>query len=233
MRAGGQRLLDEVLATVSTLPIRDEATLRAAYPGRSTDAIAEALIRSAAHTTASVGAVVGVWAVLPVVPAFAVEVAAETVTVVGIEVKLVAELHELYGQGVSGSSATRAGAYLVAWGDQRSAVLVPGGVVLAVGSPLRKRLSRRLARRAGRSSLALGPLLTGAAAAAWFNRRETRRVGTTVAADLRKQPAALARLAEEKAAGELDSQRLAGQPERGSKGIMAKHKIAGRRRGGS
>lgn len=181
----GQRLLDQVLSAVVKLPVRDGATLRARYPDLSTDAIADALVKSAAHATASIGAAVGVWAVLPLLPAFPVEVAAETVAVVGIEVKLIAELHELYGQAVTGTPLTKATAYVVAWGEQRSAVLVPGTLVLAVGSPLRKRLTRRLSHRAGRSALSLGPLLTGATAAAWFNRRETRRVGRLVVEDLR------------------------------------------------
>ena len=107
---------------------------------------------------------------------------------VAIEVKLVAELHEVYGMGVSGPAVARMTAYIVAWGEQRSAVLVPGGLVLAVGSPLRKRLSRRLARRAGRNALSLGPLLTGAAAGALFNRRETRRLGGRMLAQLRSNP---------------------------------------------
>ena len=41
--------------------------------------------------SASVGAAVGTWAVLPFMPGFPAEVAAETLTVVGIEIKLVAE----------------------------------------------------------------------------------------------------------------------------------------------
>ncbi|SRR6266568_7904097 len=165
MRVTGQKLLDEVLATAPKLPVRNQAKLREQYPGRTPGEIADALIRTASRATASTGATVGVWAVLPFIPAFPVEIAVETLAVVGIEVKLVAELHEVYGVGVPGSAVSRMTAYVIAWGERRSAVLVPGGLVLAIGSPLRKRLSRRLAGRAGRSALSLGPLLTGAAAA--------------------------------------------------------------------
>jgi hypothetical protein len=187
-RVTGQGLLDQVLATAPKLPVRDQATLREQYPGLAPDEVADTLIRTAARATATSGAVVGAWAVLPFIPAFPFEVAAETLAVVGIEVKLVAELHEVYGMGVTGSAVTRMTAYVVAWGDRRSAVLVPGGLVLAVGSPVRKRLSRRLARRAGRSAFSLGPLLTGAAAGVLFNRRETRRVGRTMLGELQKNP---------------------------------------------
>jgi hypothetical protein len=186
----GRGLVDEVLATAAKLPVRDRIALRAQYPGLSPDEVADALVRGASRATSAVGAAVGVWAVLPVVPAFPVEVAAETLAVVSIEIKLVAELHEVYGMGVSGSRSERMTGYVVAWADRRGAVLLPGGLALAVGSPLRKRLSRRLARRAGRSALSLGPLLTGAAAGAVFNRRETLRLGRTVLKDLRQDPLA-------------------------------------------
>jgi len=190
LRVGGRGLVDEVLAYGAKLPVRDRAALRGQFPGLSPDQVAEALVRGAAQATSAVGAAVGVWAVVPVVPAFAVEIAAETVAVVGIELKLVAELHELYGLGVPGSVLERTSAYLVAWGDRRGAAAVPGGLVLAVGSPLRKRVAHRLAQRAGRSAVSLGPLLTGAAAGALFNRRATRRVGRSVLGRLREDPLA-------------------------------------------
>ena len=64
---------------------------------------------------------------------------------------------------------------------------MPGGLALAVGSPLRRRLQRRLIARAGRSAASLGPLLTGAAAGALLNRHETRRLGQDVRDDLRRR----------------------------------------------
>jgi hypothetical protein len=188
MRVTRQGLVDDVLATAARIPVRDRRQLQTQFPGLSPDEVAAKLVRSAANATSSVGAAVGVWAVLPIVPAFPVEVAAETLAVVGIEIKLVAELHEVFGLGVTGSTAARMTTYVLAWSDRRGAVLVPGGLALAVGSPLRKRLSRRLARRAGRSALSLGPLLTGAMLGAALNRRETRRLGRTVLADLRHDP---------------------------------------------
>jgi hypothetical protein len=184
----GRGLAENVLATASKLPVRDRATLRGQFPGRTPDEVADALVYAASRATGSVGAAVGVWAVLPVVPAFPVEVAAETLAVVGIEIKLVAELHEAYGMGVPGSVADRMNSYVAAWADRRGAVLLPGGLALAIGSPLRKRLTRRLTRRAGRSALSLGPLLTGAAAGAMFNRRETQRLGNAILTNLREDP---------------------------------------------
>jgi hypothetical protein len=191
MSVGGRSLVDETIATVAKIPVRDRDELWKQFPDHSPDEIAAELIRRAARASAAVGATVGAWAFLPIVPVFPVEAVAETLAVVGIEVKLVAELHELYGIGVTGSTVARMSSYLGAWVDRRSAVLVPGGLALAVGSPLRKRLSRRLAQRTGRSALSLGPLLSGVAAGAWFNRRETRRMGEAVHAAVASEPLAL------------------------------------------
>jgi hypothetical protein len=76
-------------------------------------------------------------------------------------------------------------AYVGAWAQRRGVGLAPGGLVLAAGSPLARQLQRRLASRAGRSAFSLGPLLTGAVAGGLINRRETRKLGRLVQADLR------------------------------------------------
>lgn len=186
VRSFGQRMADEVLAVAPRLPVRDLATLRKQFPGRSPDQVADALIDGATKASATVGAAVGVWALLPIAPLFAVEVAAETLAVAGIEIKLIAELHEVYGLRAPGTAVDRMTAYTAAWADRRGVVLAPGNLVLAVGPALKRRLSRRLARRAGRSVLSLGPLLSGAAAGALANRRETRRLGRMIRAELRR-----------------------------------------------
>jgi hypothetical protein len=187
VRWGASRLVDQVLTIAPRLPVRDRATLRAQFPGRSPDELADALIDGAARMSASVGAAVGTWAVLPFLPGIPAEMAAETLTVVGIEIKLVAELHEVFGMRAPGGVVDRMTAYTAAWADRRGVGLTPAGLVLAVGSPLRRRLQRRLAGRAGRSAISLGPLLTGAAASALINRRETKRLGRDVRDDLRKR----------------------------------------------
>lgn len=186
LRSLGLRLADEVLAVAPRLPVRDQATLRQQFPGRSPDQLADALIDGATKASAAVGAAVGVWAVLPVAPLFAVEVAAETLAVAGIEIKLIAELHEAYGLRAPGTAVDRMTAYTGAWADRRGVVVAPANLVLAVGPALRRRLSHRLVRRAGRSTLSLGPLLSGAAVGAVANRRETRRLGRIVRAELRR-----------------------------------------------
>ncbi|MGN6791821.1 MAG: hypothetical protein ACTHJW_05465, partial [Streptosporangiaceae bacterium] len=162
--AGGRWLSSQVLAMAPRLPVRDVATLRRQFPGRTPDQLAESLIEGASKASAAVGMAVGAWAVLPFVPAAGVEITTETLAVVGIEIKLVAELHEVYGQAVPGSVVERMTAYVGAWAQRRGVVLAPGGLVIAAGSPIARQLQRRLAAKAGRSVFSLGPLLTGAAA---------------------------------------------------------------------
>jgi hypothetical protein len=168
------------------LPVRDYEKLRAQFPGRSTEELADALILGSARASAAVGAAAGVAMVLPL-PTAPVEIAVETLALVGIELKLVAELHEVYGMRAPGSATERMLAYVEGWAHRRGIAIAPAGLVIAVGSPLRRRLQRRLIARAGRSAISLGPLLTGAAAGAALNRHETRRLGSDVRKDLRRR----------------------------------------------
>jgi len=183
----GNWLAAQVVAMGPRLRIRDQATLRAQFPGRSDDEIATLLIQRAAVAAAAVGAATGAWAALPVLPAFPAEIAAETLAVVGIEIKLVAELHEVYGVPATGSATERAGAYIAAWAHRRGVLMVPGGLLLVAGSPLARQLRRRLAGRVRRSTFSLSPFFTGAIAGAVLNRGETRRLGRDIHEDLRRR----------------------------------------------
>ncbi len=185
-QSGGRWLTSQVLAMAPRLPVRDQMTLREQFPGLNTEELADALIQGSARAAGAVGASAGVAMVLPL-PAAPVEVAIETLAVVGVEIKLVAELHEVYGMRAPGSSAERGLAYVSAWAHRRGVAFGPAGLVLVVGSPLRRRLQRRLIARAGRSALSLMPLLSGAVLGAVLNRRETHRLGTDVRDDLRRR----------------------------------------------
>jgi hypothetical protein len=184
--SGGRWLTSQVLAMAPRLPVRDQQKLRAQFPGLGPEEVADQLMKGASLAAASVGAAVGASMLLPL-PSAPVEVAFETLAVVGIELKLVAELHEVYGMRAPGTAPERMLAYVVAWAHRRGVALVPGGLALAVGSPLRRQLERRLLARAGRSAVSLAPLLIGAAAGALLNRRETRRLGAEVRNDLRRR----------------------------------------------
>jgi hypothetical protein len=184
--AGIDWMAAQVTAMAPRLKVRDQAALREQFPGRSADEIADALIEGAAHAAGAAGGAVGVWAMLPVVPAWPAEIVAETLLVVGIEIKLVAELHEAYGIPAPGTFPERMSAYVASWAHRRGVYMIPGGVVVAAGSPLARQIRRRLAARAGRSAFSLGPLLTGATLGAVLNSRETRRLGQSVRRDLRR-----------------------------------------------
>ncbi|HEY3881513.1 MAG TPA: hypothetical protein VGM12_23220 [Trebonia sp.] len=180
-------LTAQVVAMGPRLRIRDQATLRARYPGKSDDEIAQRLVENAARAAAAVGGATGAWAALPALPAFPAEVAAETLATVGIEIKLVAELHEVYGMPATGSTTERARAYLGSWASRRGVYAVDGGLLLIAGSPLARQLTRRLAARVRRSTFSLAPLFTGAVAGALLNRRETRKLGHQIRDELRQR----------------------------------------------
>jgi hypothetical protein len=184
----GNWLTAQVVAMGPRLAIRDQATLRAQFPGLSEEEIADQLIDRAARAASAVGGATGAWAALPLLPAWPAEIAAETLAIVGIEIKLVAELHEAYGVPATGSPADRARAYIAAWAHRRGFFMVPGGLLLVAGSPMARQLRRRLAARVRRSTFSLSPLFTGALAGVMLNRRETRRLGRDILADLRRRP---------------------------------------------
>jgi hypothetical protein len=183
----GKRLTAELLEMAPKIPIRSIGTLREQYPDRGTEELAAALIDGAARASAGVGAAVGAAAAVPFIPTMPVELGVETLTLVAVELKLIAELHEVYGMPAPGSTAQRMLAYVSSWATRRGVRITSGGFALAMGSPLRRQLERRLIAKAGQSALSLAPLLTGAAAGAVLNHRETRRLGNQVRDDLRKR----------------------------------------------
>ena len=181
-------LTGQVVVMAPRVRVRNRATLRAQFPGLSIEDTADALITGAARASAAVGGAVGAWAALPVLPAFPVEIVTETLALIGIEIKLIAELHELYGMPAPGNVVDRATAYIGSWAHRRGVLAVaPGGLLMVAGSPLARRLRRRLYGRVGRSAFSLAPLFTGAMAGAALNSRETRRLGQEIRADPRRE----------------------------------------------
>lgn len=188
---GGRWLSDVLVDAVPRLPLRDQPTLREQHPGLTDEDLAEALVSGAAKATAAVGAAGGALAAVeftapPTLLTVPVQIAAETLLVAAIEIKLIAELHEVYGAAVTGTTRQRASAYLVAWTNRRGLdPLDPGALRLALAGPAKAALRRRVVRRAGRNLSTMGPLMTGAVAGSIINHRETRRVGEQVRRDLR------------------------------------------------
>ncbi|HEX3620759.1 MAG TPA: hypothetical protein VHT97_00430 [Acidimicrobiales bacterium] len=195
--ATGRWLADVVVDTAPHLPVRDVATLSAHHGGLTGPELAGELIRAASRTTAAMGALAGAVAGAeelspPTWLAIPGELVVETLAVVAVELKLVAELQEVYGQPVTGTATERSVAVVRAWAEGRGVtartLTEPGGLASAFGRTTRRELSkllqRRLARRMLRSTSALAPFLTGAVAGAELNRRATRSLGESVVRDL-------------------------------------------------
>lgn len=204
MRAAGAKsvatgvwLAEAIVDAVPHIPVRNATTLSAQHGGHTGDRLATEVVRAAGHTTAGFGAVAGAlagahqlapptWAAIPA------ELLVETLAVVAVEMKLVAELQEIYGMPVTGTATERSVAIVRAWAESRgvtpAALLQPGGLAHVLGRGTRRELThllqRRLALRAMRNMSALVPLMAGAVAGAELNRRATRSLGGKVARDL-------------------------------------------------
>ena len=191
--AGGKWLVDTLVDAAPRIPVRDAEALRRQFPGLAADDVAQALIGGAAKATAAVGAAGGALAAVefsapPTLLSVPVQIAAETLAVAAIEVKLVAELHEVYSSGVQGPVRTRALSYLTSWGDRRGIdPRNPAALTTTLSIAARSQLRRRVLRRAGRNLSTMGPMLTGAALGASVNLRETRKLGDQIRRDLRSR----------------------------------------------
>jgi hypothetical protein len=193
-KAAVKWMADAVGDVAPHVPIRDLETLRRHHEGLDGEALAERLVRNASRATAGVGAAGGgvaavEWAATPTLLTAPVLLAAETVGVVAVELKLIGELHEVYGVPIPGAGGQRAMNLIHAWSQQRGVnPMLPGvGVGAILGTAARKDLRDRILKRFGRNLTSLGPFLTGAAVASYLNRRATRSLGDRIRDDLRRQ----------------------------------------------
>jgi hypothetical protein len=190
----GKKLADLVTEEVAPhLPVRDLLTLRGHHHGLSGDELAGALIRNASVVTAGIGGAAGALAAVelvapPALLAAPVQLAAETVAVVAVELKLVAELHVVYGKAPVGNRRQLAVAYLSSWAGKRGLDSSTGGPSLSdvLSTAARQQVRQRVVRRLRRNLTSLAPFLAGAVAGAELNRRETRALGEAVQRDLRR-----------------------------------------------
>lgn len=195
--SSGKGMAEWLIDNAPRIPVRDLATLQRHHGQKQGAALAAELITTASRMSAGVGAAAGAlmgaeelappaWLALPL------ELAVETLAVAAVELKLLAELHEVYGRPVEGSLSDRSMALVRAWAERRgvtpTAVARPGGVGEVLGRGARNEVirvvRRRLLGRLGRNMSSLAPLLAGAAAGAEVNRRATRALGEAVVRDL-------------------------------------------------
>ncbi|HEY8481209.1 MAG TPA: hypothetical protein VIL71_15395 [Spirillospora sp.] len=187
------RWLGELLVEAAPhIPIRDLETLKAHHPGLEGEELADKIVKVAGNGTTAVGAAGGALAAVqftapPLLLTAPALLAAETLVIAAIEVKMIAELHEVYGVRVEGSGTTRAAAFVTSWARQRGInPLEAGSLTDALGAAAKSALRKRMLRTFGRSLGTMGPFLTGAAAGAALNRSGTKALAKKVRDDLRK-----------------------------------------------
>ena len=189
----GRWLADVVVDAAPRIPVRDLATLRQHHHGLEGEPLADALVRNAVLATATVGVAGGAvtavkWTVPVTLVTIPLQLAVETAAVAVIEIKLVAELHEVYGVAVGGTGTQRGAAYALSWANRRGVnPLEPATMTAALGVVARQRVQRRLVGRAGRGIGTLAPLMLGAAYGAWSNRKQTIALSDSLRGDLRRR----------------------------------------------
>ncbi|MGK5629874.1 hypothetical protein [Streptomyces sp. URMC 123] len=187
-RKGLATVADRIIDNAPRVPVRDLATLRRQFPGLGPEELADKLVAGAVKSSAAVGASVGAAAMLPVPPALPAELAAEIVGVASVELKMIAELHEVYGQRAPGGPKQRATAYLTAWTEERGIdVTKPTSVNAALGGQLKRELRQQILKRTVRNLPNVAPFMIGAAVGAMMNRRDTRKLADKVREDLRRR----------------------------------------------
>ncbi|MGI5458637.1 hypothetical protein ACQEWB_36805 [Streptomyces sp. CA-249302] len=186
-RAGLAYLTDRIIENAPRIPVRDLATLRRQFPGLGPEQLADKLVMGAAAATSTVGAGIGAMAMLPVPPAMPTELAAEITGVAAIELKLIAELHEVYGVRPPGNLKERSTAYLNSWSGERGVdVTKPSSFGGAVNSQMKHQLRQQIMKRVVRDLPNLMPFMVGAAVGAVMNRRDTKKLAERIRKDLRK-----------------------------------------------
>ncbi|GGN72444.1 hypothetical protein GCM10011579_049640 [Streptomyces albiflavescens] len=186
-RAGLGYIADRIIDMAPRVPVRDLATLRRQFPGLGPEQLADKLVAGAAAATSTVGAGIGAAAMLPVPPAMPTELAAEITGVAAIELKLIAELHEVYGLRPPGTLTQRSTAYLNSWSGERGIeVTKPSTINAALGGQMKRELRQQIMKRMVRDLPNLMPFMVGAAVGAVMNRRDTKRLAGRIRKDLRK-----------------------------------------------
>jgi hypothetical protein len=193
----GRWFVDIAIDLAGQLPVRDLAALQAQYPGLAREGLADQLERDAMKATATIGAVAGglaaaEWFAPPTWLAAPIELVTETLAVAAVEMRLIGELHAVYGRPVQVAGADRAAALSHAWARGRAVepeYLTEGPSMtelLSVGAKrqLSRGLRKRLARRAGRNAASFLPFMVGAAAGAKLNRGATDKLSAVVRRDL-------------------------------------------------
>ncbi|MFC8195848.1 hypothetical protein ACFWBR_09560 [Streptomyces sp. NPDC060006] len=186
-RAGLAYVTDRIIEIAPRIPVRDLAALRKQFPGLGPEQLADKIVAGACNATSTVGAGVGAAAMMPIPPAMPTELAAEITGVAAIELKLIAELYEVYGLRPPGTLKQRTTTYLSSWSEERGIdVTKPSTLNAALGGHMKRELRQQIMKRTVRNLPNLMPFMVGAAVGAVMNRRDTRKLADRVRKDLRK-----------------------------------------------
>jgi hypothetical protein len=189
---GGRWLTELLMELAPHLPLRDLETLQKHHHGLTGERLADNLVKVAANETTAVGAAGGALAAVqyaapPLLLAAPARLAAEALVVAAIEVKMIAELHEVYGVQLPASNRARAGAFLTSWARQRGVnPLESGSLNASISAAGKAAMRKRMLRTLGRGLGTMGPFLTGAAAGGALNRMATKKLAETIRKDLRR-----------------------------------------------
>jgi hypothetical protein len=188
----GRLLADLLLEAAPHIPVRDLDTLVEHHHGLTGEALADALATNATRATTAIGAAGGAvaaaeWAAMPLLVTIPAEVVVETLAVAAVEVKLVAELHAVYGIDVPGSGTERAMTFAGSWASRRGVdPLRPWTIPNVLGIAGRATLGKRLIARFARNLGTIIPFFVGAAIGATVNNGETKKLAAGMRADLRR-----------------------------------------------
>ncbi|MGV9563471.1 hypothetical protein [Streptomyces sp. NPDC003480] len=177
---------EQLIEAVSHVRVRDLDTLRRHFPGLGPEEIADRLVGGAVRGTEVIGAGVGSAAALPTPPAMPAELAAGILGTASVELKLIAELHEVYGLPATGTTRQRAALYLAEWTEGHGLDITQptSAVNLMLSVRVRKELRRRLLTLAVRKIPTLTPFMVGAAIGALLNHYDTTRLARRIRSDL-------------------------------------------------
>ena len=153
-------------------------------------ALARSIVVRAVRDSGRVGAAGGAigasqWLVPPSLVAVPMELLAETIATAIVELRLIADLHTVYGISLPASDRERALVLVQAWAEQRGVSTSDlSSLPMALSSSGRRSLRHRLLMRAFRNIGSFTPMFIGAAIGARINRAETRRLAQAVEQDL-------------------------------------------------
>lgn len=192
--AGG-RWMSELFAEVAPrITVRDLETMRLHHRGPvgeplAGERLADSVVRGACNGTTAVGVAGGALATVefvapPLLLSAPAVIVAETLVVAAIEVKLIAELHEVYGVQVPGTRSARAKAFTMAWAKQHG--IDSSKPAQTMGTAAKAVVRERLLTTAIRLMSTMVPFLAGALVGGALNRSATRKLGELIRMDLRR-----------------------------------------------